>query len=65
MEGSVRREIVMAWQNERFARMKTLRSLKHYLDELKPKKAQSADEMLEVLQAFASRGLVSMAEKPN
>lgn len=64
MEGSARREVVMAWQIERFARMKTLRNLKHYLDELKPKKAQTQDEMLEVLQAFASRGLVEI-QKPN
>ena len=55
----------MAWQSERFAREEKLRGLKHYLDELKPKKAQTPDDMLAMLQGYADRGLLSMTEKPN
>lgn len=65
MDGSVRREIVSAWQAARFAREERLRSLNHYLDELKPKRAQTADEMLAVLQCYADRGLLAMNEQPN
>ena len=54
-----------AWQAERMAREERLRGLKYYLDEMKPKKAETPDEMLELFRGFADRGLLSMTEKPN
>lgn len=45
-----------AWHAEAFAREKRLKPLGKYLSSNRPKKSQSAAEMLATLQEFADRG---------
>lgn len=45
-----------AYNAERFARTKHMKPLSHYINELKPKKRQTGDEILASFRAFAERG---------
>lgn len=50
------RAVVGAWWNERLAREQRLKGLRHYLDELKPRKPQTGDEILAVFREYQARG---------
>lgn len=65
MEGCFRREVIMAWQVARFLREDRLYGLKYYLDQLKPTKAQTGEEVFAIFQTFVERGLATGKEKPN
>lgn len=45
-----------AYQAERFARTTRMKPLSHYINELKPKKTQTGDDVLSVFRAYAARG---------
>lgn len=45
-----------AYQAEVLARTSKPKSLKHYLDNLKPRRAQTPDEMLAVFRSLKARG---------
>ncbi len=63
MQGAALREqrrheadIALAWNGEKFAREKTLRELGYYLKKLKPKRPQTAADIIEVFEEYRRRG---------
>lgn len=57
-----KRDVVMAWRIANFQRAKRLRTVSHYLKELEPAKAQTAEEVIAFFDALAENGRVTIVE---
>lgn len=56
-QGALEQAVLAAWYGERFAREKKLKRLGIYLAELRPRRAQSGEEILAIMQGFAAAGV--------